>query len=210
MPIDGRLYGEGLNYSGVFERRGPMDTSHRALILSGTFAGLLAFHIWLLQRMVARGDTLLATLLVAAITMFAWRIVHYWKLYRRGPVTSVPEDPTVELRRIRTYGSLLAVLLPFHAWLLYQMILIGEILFSVLLLSAVVVFVYRLIGYAGRYLVLSRRESALFPVGAGADRQQSVGEICEPAELRRVDGKASEVGDSDVVRDANPAPRTHQ
>ena len=137
-----------------------MDPRRKALSLVGVFVGLLGFHLWLLQRMVAVGNVLVSGLLIVAISLFAWRIVHYGNRFRGGPGPRVVEDPAEELRRIRIYAPVLAALLVLHAWLIALMWAAGEFLFVLVLAGAVAVFVIRLSFYARRWAALRRGPSA--------------------------------------------------
>ena len=55
-----------------------MDSRQKTLTLFLAMGGLFGFHLWLLSRTVARGDILLSGLLIVAVGLFSWRIVHYW------------------------------------------------------------------------------------------------------------------------------------
>src|SRR6266581_1241290 len=57
-----------------------MEPERRAHVMVSIFVGLLAFHLWLLYRMVAARNTLLVALLLVAIALFGWRIQHYARL----------------------------------------------------------------------------------------------------------------------------------
>ena len=133
-----------------------MDARRRALLLIAIFVGLLALHVWLLYRRVSRADWVLAGWLVVAMALFGWRIVHYWNVYRGATVGRPSKGPAEERRQIRILGPLLAGLLVLHAWLITITWAEGEVLFTVLLLLAVVVFVVRLAFYARRYMILRR------------------------------------------------------
>jgi ABC-type uncharacterized transport system permease subunit len=131
------------------------------LALIAVFVGLLAFHFWLLSRMVARGDALLSALLVVAIVMFAWRLVHYARRLRRLDTRTVEKDRITELGQIRIMAPALVGLLALHAWLLYVTLSTPEptsveYAFAALLVLAVVVFITRLAYYARRYAALRR------------------------------------------------------
>ncbi|HKZ64455.1 MAG TPA: hypothetical protein VJ400_08430 [Thermoplasmata archaeon] len=128
-----------------------MDSRRRALLLIAIFVGLLALHVWLLYRRVSRADWMLASWLMVAMALFGWRIVHYWNVYRGVTVGRPPKGPAEERRQIRVQVPLLAGLLVLHAWLITITWAEGEVLFTVLLLLAVVVFVVRLGFYAWRY-----------------------------------------------------------
>jgi len=127
-----------------------------SLVLLGVFAGLLGFHLWLLQRMVAAGNALLSALLVVAISVFIWRIVHYSRRFRAVRVPPAPEDPATERRRILVYVPILVALLGLHAWLISVTWAAGELLFVLLLSGAVAVFAIRLALYARRWVALRR------------------------------------------------------
>jgi hypothetical protein len=133
-----------------------LDARRRALLLIAIFAGLLALHVWLLYRRVIREDWVLAGWLVVAIALFGWRIMHYANVYRGATVGRPPKGPAEERRQIRIQVPLLAGLLVLHAWLITITWAEGEVLFTVLLLLAVVVFVVRLAFYARRYMILRR------------------------------------------------------
>ena len=131
------------------------------LALIAVFVGLLAFHLWLLNRMVARGDTFLSALLIVAIGLFAWRIVHYARRYRGIAQTRPPRDGAAERRQIRIMTPVLVGLLVLHAWLLVvtlsaTTLTVTEYAFAALLVLAVVTFVARLAYYAKRYSILKR------------------------------------------------------
>lgn len=127
-----------------------------ALVLLVAFGGLLGFHLWLLQRMVSAGNALLSSLLVVAISVFGWRIVHYWGRLRTASGRPAPMDPAAELRRIRVYAPVLVALLALHGWLITVTWAAGEILFVLLLSAAVAVFAIRLAVYARRWTALRR------------------------------------------------------
>ena len=94
---------------------------------------------------------MLAGWLVVAMALFGWRIVHYVKVYRGAIVGRPPKGPAEERRQIRLQVPLLAGLLVLHSWLITITWAEGEVLFTVLLLVAVAVFVFRLAFYARRY-----------------------------------------------------------
>ncbi|MDX1534174.1 MAG: hypothetical protein R3291_00955, partial [Thermoplasmata archaeon] len=114
---------------------------------------LFGFHLWLLSRTVARGDVLLSGLLLVAVGLFSWRIVHYWTRFRADVVAAPILDPKEEIRRIRNWSLLLLGLLILHAWLFFQMVNVDLVLASGLAL-AMAVFVYRLAAYGRRYATL--------------------------------------------------------
>jgi len=131
------------------------------LALIAVFLGLLAFHVWLLSRMLARGDTFLSALLIVAIGLFAWRIVHYARRYRGVEPRKAEKDGASERRQIRIMAPVLVGLLVLHAWLLavtlsVTPLTLTEYAFAALLVLAVVVFVARLAYYARRYAILKR------------------------------------------------------
>ena len=132
-----------------------MDPRRQAAVLLAVFVGLLGFHLWLLQRTLARADPLLSTLLAIAVAVFAWRIVHYGNRIR-VPLPSAPEDRETELRRIRTYAPILGGLLVLHAWLISVAWVAGEVVFVALLSAAITVFAIRLAMYARRWRALRR------------------------------------------------------
>jgi len=138
-----------------------MDPGRRMLALIAVFVGLLAFHLWLLSRMVARGDTFLSALLIVAIGLFAWRIVHYARRYRGIEKRKVEKDGAAERRQIRIMAPVLVGLLALHAWLLTvtlsaPTLTLTEYAFAALLVMAVVTFVTRLAYYAKRYATLKK------------------------------------------------------
>ncbi len=128
-----------------------MDPKRRALAMVAIFVGLLALHIFLLYRMVNAANWPLAGLLLLAIALFGWRIHHYGTLYAGAAAGRVAKEPAEERRQIRTMAPILAGLLVLHAWLIALTIALGEPLFTVLLLLAVVAFVARLVFYARRW-----------------------------------------------------------
>ena len=132
-----------------------MDPRRQAAVLLAVFVGLLGFHLWLLQRTLARADLLLSTLLAVAVAVFAWRIVHYGNRIR-VPRPSAPENRETELRRIRTYTPILGGLLVLHAWLISVVWVAGEVVFVALLSAAIAVFAIRLGMYARRWRTLRR------------------------------------------------------
>lgn len=123
------------------------------------FVVLLAFHLWLLYRMIVAQNTALAVLLVIAIGLFAWRIHHYVRLYTRVAGEKGARTREEELRQTRIMIPVLAALLALHAWLIslmYPPPSIVETVFLALLVLAVAVFVARLVYYARRYRQLTR------------------------------------------------------
>jgi len=88
-----------------------MDARRRMLALLAVFVGLLGFHLWLLSRMVARGDAFLSALLVVAIGLFAWRIVHYARRYRGLERPKEEMEAALERRQIRIMAPVLVGLL---------------------------------------------------------------------------------------------------
>jgi len=132
------------------------------------FAGLLAFHLWLLYRMVSARNLLLVALLLVAIGLFGWRIVHYWNLRGGREPGRARREPAEERRQIVVMGPVLAGLLVLHAWLISVTLAEGETAFAVLLLVAVVVFVVRLGYYARRLLQLRAEARGLTPRRRGA------------------------------------------
>jgi len=138
-----------------------MDARRRMLALLAVFVGLLGFHLWLLSRMVARGDAFLSALLVVAIGLFAWRIVHYARRYRGLERPKEEMEAALERRQIRIMAPVLVGLLVLHAWLItitlsMTPLTVIEYSFAALLVLAVVTFVARLFYYAKRYAVLKR------------------------------------------------------
>lgn len=110
--------------------------------------------MWLLARMLAARNAPLAFLLVVAIGLFAWRILHYANEYRRPAANA--GTPVDERRRIRIMVPVLAALLGLHAWLITLTVAMGDLAFTALLVLAVVVFAVRLAIYALRYGALRR------------------------------------------------------
>jgi hypothetical protein len=138
-----------------------MDLRRRMLALIAVFIGLLGFHVWVLSRTVARGDAFLSALLVIAIGLFAWRLVHYARRYRGSEPPKAERDGISELRQIRLMTPVLVGLLILHAWLITATLSVTpltatEYVFASLLVLAVVVFVARLAFYARRYTILRR------------------------------------------------------
>ena len=138
-----------------------MDARRRMLALLAVFVGLLGFHLWILSRMVARGDAFLSALLVVAIGLFAWRIVHYARRYRGLDRPKEEKEAAAERRQIRIMAPVLVGLLVLHAWLItitlsMTPLTVVEYAFAALLVLAVVIFVARLVYYAKRYAVLKR------------------------------------------------------
>lgn len=126
------------------------------------FLGLLAFHSWLLYRMVNQGNWLLAGLLLVAIGLFLWRIVHYAALYRAHTAGEARRDAATERRQIRTMIPVLVGLLALHASLIWvtlatNPLTVVEYIFAALLVGAVFTFVVRLV-YYGRRLAALRKE----------------------------------------------------
>lgn len=132
-----------------------MNPRPRALLLLVAHVALFGFHVWLLQRTISRGDLLLSGLLIVAMTVFTWRILHYWNLYRGPAELPPPADSAAEVRRIRNWILVLISLLAVHSWLLYLMLLRDELIFVALLGTAVGIFLYRIVAYAGSYRALS-------------------------------------------------------
>jgi len=116
--------------------------------------------MWLLYRMLVRGDVVLSTLLVVAIALFVWRIVHYASAYRGAVTGKATKAPAEELRQIRILLPVLAALLALHAWLISVLLSAPESIertaFLALLFLAVGIFVVRLGFYARRYGQLRR------------------------------------------------------
>lgn len=137
-----------------------MDERRSSLVLALGFAGLLAFHLWLLQRMVTRGDIPLSILLLVAISLFVWRIVHYARRYGLATASAAPVAAGVEIRRIQVYAPSLVALLALHAWLTTVAWAAGEVAFVVVLAGAVAVFAIRLGHYARRWRELRRRSAS--------------------------------------------------
>ena len=136
-----------------------MDPRRRAALLAALFGSLLALHLWLLQRTIARGDAVLSGLLVAAILLFVNRVVHYGLEARRVRPTPV-ETQEAELRRLRVWAPILAASLPLHAWLFVGLLAAGELAFAVLVAVALVSLTARLARYAVRYVRLRRTVEA--------------------------------------------------
>lgn len=132
-----------------------MEPRKRDLALLGTFALLLAFHLWLLYRMIAARNAFLGALLLVAIGLFAWRIHHYAIRYRGAVQGHAPRGPADELRQIRVIVPVLGGLLALHVWLISVMVTgpptLESSVFLVLLVGAVVAFVTRLAWYGRRY-----------------------------------------------------------
>lgn len=133
-----------------------MDPHRRMLALIAAFVGLLAFHLWLLYRMLTVGNTPLAALLVVAIGLFAWRIAHYANRYRGAVGAMASGEPRGERQQIRIMAPVLAGLLVLHAWLITVTLAAQEYAFTVLLGLAVAIFVARLAFYAKRYATLKK------------------------------------------------------
>jgi len=119
-----------------------------------TFLGLLAFHVWLLYRMVSAANWLLAGLLLVAIGLFGWRLAHYANVHRGVIAGTATRTSAEERRQIRIMAPILASLLVLHAWLITITLAANEIAFTVLLLLAVVVFIARIAYYVRRYMQL--------------------------------------------------------
>ncbi len=136
-----------------------MDPRRKDLFLLVVFAGLLGFHLWLLQRAISAGNALLSALLVVAVSVFAWRIVHHWGRLRTGSGPPAPIDPKAELRKIRVYAPVLVALLALQGWLIMVTWAAGDILFVLLLSAMVAVFAIRLGLYARRWTALRRAEA---------------------------------------------------
>lgn len=146
--------------SGKSVSRVTMEPKRRASLMIAAFAGLLAFHLWLLYRMLVRGDVVLSTLLLVAIVLFVWRIHHYGSVFRVAAPGTETKGPADELRQIRTMIPVLAALLALHAWLISLLVAapasVERSAFLALLLLAVAIFVTRLGFYARRYATLRR------------------------------------------------------
>jgi hypothetical protein len=132
-----------------------MDSRRKALALFFVMVGLVGFHIWLLSRTVARGDVFLSGLLFVAVSLFSWRIVHYWMRFRVAAEPAPVLDPREEILRMRNWSLLLAGLLVLHAWLFLQVLRVDIVLASALAL-AIAVFVYRLATYGLRFAELRK------------------------------------------------------
>ncbi len=137
-----------------------MGPKRRAFLMIAVFAGLLAFHMWLLYRMLVRGDVVLSTLLLVAIVLFVWRIHHYGRVFRVAALGKETKGPAEELRQVRTMLPVLAALLALHTWLISLLVAAPESFersaFLALLLLAIAIFVTRLGFYARRYANLRR------------------------------------------------------
>lgn len=125
------------------------------------FVGLLAFHTWLLYRMVNAANWLLAGLLIVAIALFTWRIHHYAALSRAAGPGARPRSTAEELRQIRMMAPVLTSLLVLHAWLITftlstNPLTLVEYVFAALLFVAVIVFAARLVYYARRLSALRK------------------------------------------------------
>jgi len=127
--------------------------------LLATFVALLAFHSWLLYRMVSAQNWLLAALLVLAIGLFLWRIAHYAAAAHASTLHRAALDREQELRQIRLMAPVLSGALVLHAWLISLLLPIQEYAFVALLFVAVGAFVYRLALYAKRYSELRGRST---------------------------------------------------
>jgi hypothetical protein len=132
-----------------------MDSRQKALVLFVAMVGLFGFHLWLLSRVVARGDILLSGLLIVAVALFSWRTVHYWTRFRADAEPAPVLDPPEEIRRMRNWSLLLVGLLVLHSWLFLTVVSVDIVLAAGLGL-AVAVFVYRLAAYGLRYSVLRK------------------------------------------------------
>lgn len=131
-----------------------MDRRHRELLLVATFLALLAFHSWLLYRMVVAGNAALAALLSIAVFLFLWRLLIHGARYRTGAQEPARLGREEELRRIRTWSPILGALLVLHGWLLWQMLLVQDVSFAVVLAPAIAVFAFRLAWYGRRWRAL--------------------------------------------------------
>ena len=125
-----------------------MDPKRKAFLGIVVFVVLLGFHLWLLTRTIARKDVLLSVLLGVAITVFLHRIAYYALQYRRGDPVSHSRDPSEQIRRIRKTAPVVALLLSVHVGVFLWVFRQGELLFSILLLVAIVTMASRL-GYYG-------------------------------------------------------------
>ena len=128
-----------------------VDARRRALVMIAVFLILLALHLWLLYRMVAVANWLLAGLLLVAIGLFGWRLLHYHRVFLGAMAGKVGRTAAEERRQMRIMAPTLVALLGLHAWLITITVAAGETLFTVLLLLAVTVFVARLVFYAREY-----------------------------------------------------------
>ncbi len=99
-----------------------MDSRQKTLTLFLAMVGLLGFHFWLLSRTVARGDVFLSGLLLVAVGLFSWRIVHYRMRFHEAAEPAPILDPREEILRIRNWGLLLAGLLVLHSRLFLQVL----------------------------------------------------------------------------------------
>ena len=138
-----------------------MDAGRRSLGIVVALAALLAFHLWLLYRMVVGGSWALAALLLVAVGLFAWRLAPYASRYRAAAPPSPRKEGAQELRQMRVLVPVLAGLLALHAWLLPVVLAAGDVLFGAVLALAVLVFAARLALYARRYRQIRARGSAL-------------------------------------------------
>ena len=137
-----------------------MDSRGRARVLVATFIALLALHMWVLTRMIARQDYLLIILLVVAIALFAWRLGHYATI-AAAPPKEERSVPGSELRRIRFLIPVLAGVFFLHVWLMTQMIAAGETLFTAALAVGAAVIAVRVGAYALRYRQIRRAAPAV-------------------------------------------------
>ncbi len=142
-----------------------MNSRQKTLTLILAMLGLLGFHLWLLSRTVARGDVFLSGLLVVAVGLFSWRIVHYWVRFHEAAEPAPVLDPREEILRMRNWSLLLAGLLVLHSWLFLQVLNV-DIVFASGLALAVAFFVYRLATYGYRFLELRKAPALVEEVPA--------------------------------------------
>ncbi len=142
-----------------------MDSRQKTLTLFLAMLGLLGFHLWLLSRTVARGVILLSGLLLVAVGLFSWRIVHYWMRFHEATEPAPVLDRRKEILRIRNWSLLLAGLLVLHSWLFLQVLSV-DIVFASGLALAVAFFVYRLATYGHRFLELRKAPALVDEVPA--------------------------------------------
>ncbi len=142
-----------------------MDSRQKALTLFLAMVGLFGFHIWLLSRTVARGDLFLSGLLFVAVSLFSWRIVHYWMRFREAAEPAPVLDPRKEILRMRNWSLILVGLLVLHSWLFLQVLSVDIVLASALAL-AIAVFVYRLATYGHRFAELRKAPALVEEVPA--------------------------------------------
>lgn len=133
-----------------------MDSRQKTLTLSLVMVGLFGFHLWLLSRTVARGDVFLSGLLLVAVGLFSWRIVHYWRRFHAAVEPAPALDSRDEILRIRNWSLLLVGLLVLHGWLFATVLSLGDVFFASALALAMAIFVYRLGYYGVRYAQLRR------------------------------------------------------